>query len=324
MRPSDPQASETLVIVSRAMQEVVERLKVFVESDLPIILVGATGTGKSLLARLVHELSGRAGPFIDCACGELEPNLARSDLFGHVKGAFTDAIAAHVGKIARAGGGTLLLDDFQLLRRSVQYLLMRTLAEGVYEAVGGDREAAVGCRFIIGLGEDPDVLVDKGRMLADLRHRLGCAVVRIPGLAARSEDIAPLARAFLERYAERRANGGPRRFTRSAVRLLESVEWRGNVRELEWAVWSAYEVARGARSMVVDAEHVDQVVTAHAASFDRAASPEQKVVAVRLALKRAGGHVSRAAVLLGVHRNTILHWRVVGRLGTSLAGHGGD
>jgi transcriptional regulator of acetoin/glycerol metabolism len=76
--------------------------------------------------------------------------------------------------------------------------------------------------------------------------------------------------------------------------------------------------------MVVDAEHVDQVVTAHAASFDRAASPEQKVVAVRLALKRAGGHVSRAAVLLGVHRNTILHWRVVGRLGTSLAGHGGD
>jgi two-component system NtrC family response regulator len=308
MRSSDQQASEGLLVLSPAMHAVVERLQAFADSDLPIVLVGATGTGKSLLARWVHERSGRGGAFIDCPCGELEPNLARSDLFGHVKGAFTDAVAARVGKVARAGKGTLLLDDFHLLRRSVQYLLLRALAEGRYESVGGEREAALACRIVIGLGEDPDVLVERGRMLADLRYRLGAAVVRIPGLAERGQEIAPLARAFLERYAERRVNGGPRRFTRAAVQVLEAVEWPGNVRQLEFAVWTAYEVARDARADAIDAEHLDELVTA-GPRFDPRASPEEKEQVVAWGLRQRGGRVGEAAALIRAGRNTVGRWR---------------
>lgn len=235
MRASDQPASETLVVASRAMEEVVERLKPFVDCELPIVLVGATGTGKSLLARWIHEQSGRPGAFVDCSCAALDPNLARSDLFGHVKGGFTSAVANRRGFFALADGGTLLLDEFHLVEPALQRQLLEVMGARQYKVVGGSRPVDTDCRLVFGMAEDPTGMVETGRMLPDLRYRMGPIVVQVPRLPERREEIVPLAQAFLERYADRRANGGPRRFTRSAVRLLETVEWPGNVRELEYA-----------------------------------------------------------------------------------------
>ncbi len=308
MRPSDPQASEILLLVSPVMRDLVERLKAFVESDLPVTLVGAPGTGKSVLARLVHELSGRAGPFIDCSCGELVPELARSDLFGHVKGGFTGAVADRAGLFTLADRGTLLLDEFHLLDPPLQHQVVGAFGTREYWPVGASRAVERGCRFVFGMGEDPDVMLADGRLLPDLRSRMGPIVERVPPLAERREDIEPFARAFLVRYAERRANGGPRRFTRSALRLLEVVEWGGNVRELEFAVWSAYEVARHAGCDVVDAEHFTGIVKA-GPRFDQRSRPEEKARVIAWALNRSEGKVAQAAWLAGASRNTVGRWR---------------
>lgn len=308
MRSSDPQASETLLVVSRAMQELVEGLRPVLDCDLPIVLVGATGTGKSLLGRWIHEHSGRRGAFVDCSCAALDPNLARSDLFGHVKGGFTSAVANRMGFFALADGGTLLLDEFHLVEQALQHQLLEVMGARQYKVVGGSRPVDTDCRLVFGMAEDPGVMIEAGRMLPDLRYRMGPIVVQVPRLSERREEIEPLARAFLERYAERRANGGPRRFSRSALRLLEAVEWRGNVRELEFAVQAAYEVARYARVDTVNGEHFCGIVGT-GPLFDPRASAEEKEEAVSLALKRVGDRVGEAAKLLGVDRNTVRKWR---------------
>ena len=307
MRTSEPQASVTLLVVSPAMQELVEGLRPFLACDLPIVLVGPTGTGKSLLARWIHEHSGRRGAFVECPCGELEPNLARSDIFGHVKGAYTDAVTDRPGALALADGGTVLFDEFHRLRRSVQRRLVGAMGAGRYKPVGGSCTVKLTCRFVLAMGEHPDDMVGVGRMLDDLRSRMGPIVRRVPPLAERREEIEPLARAFLERHADRRANGGPRRFTRSALRLLEAVEWPGNVRELEFAVWAAYEVARYARANAVDADHFRGLVKV-GPQFHRRSPAEQKERTVAWALKQRGGRVGEAARLLGVDRNTVRKW----------------
>lgn len=307
MGASDPQASETLLVVSRAMQEVVGGLRPFLDCDLPIVLVGATGTGKSLLARWIHEQSGRRGAFVECPCGELEPNLARSDIFGHVKGAYTDAVTDRPGALALANGGTVLFDEFHRLRRSVQRRLVGAMGSGRYKPVGGSRAVDLGCRLVFGMGEHPDDMVQAGRMLEDLRSRMGPIVRRMRPLAERRDDIEPFARAFLERYAQRRANGGPRRFSRSALRLLEAVEWPGNVRELELAVQAAYEVARHALVDAVDVEHFRGLVKV-GPQFHPRSSAGQKEQTVAWALKQRGGRVGEAAKLLGVDRNTVRKW----------------
>ena len=308
MRASDQRASEIFVVASRAMQELVERLGPFVECELPIVLVGATGTGKSLLARWIHEQSSRRGAFVDCSCAALDPNLARSDLFGHVKGGFTSAIANRAGFFALAEGGTLLLDEFHLVEQPLQRELLEVLGTSQYKVVGGSRPVDSHCRLVFGMGEDPGVMAETGRMLPDLRYRMGPIVVKVPRLSERGEEIAPLARAFLERYADWRANGGPRRFTRSAVQLLEAVEWPGNVRELEVVVQAAYEVARHTRASAVGAEHFRGLVKG-TPQFRPRAAPEDKKMTVAWALEQVRGRVGEAGKLLGVDRNTVRKWR---------------
>jgi len=307
MRTSDPQASEMLLLVSPVMRDLVEWLKAFAESDLPVVFVGAPGTGKSLLARLVHELSGRTGSFIDCSCGELVPELARADLFGHVKGGFTGAVADRAGLFALADGGSLLLDEVHLLDLALQHQVVGAFGTRRFRPVGSSRVVERGCRLLFGMGEDPDAMLAAGRMLPDLRSRMGPIVVRVPPLAERREEIEPLARVFLERYADLRANGGPRRLTRSAVGMLEAVEWPGNVRDLEFAVWAAYEVARYTRADAVDVGHLQGLVTA-VPRFDPGSPAEKKTEVVAWALTQRSGRVGEAAALLGVDRNTVRKW----------------
>lgn len=142
----------------------------------PLLLVAATGTGKTTVAELIHSLSGRVGVLTAHTAGEFDRSLERSQIFGHDRGAFTGAAGRHIGVLEEAGDGTLLLDDFHHLRCSTQTLLLRVLDRGAFRRLGGSRDLPLPCRLIIGLAERPDVLVERGRLLAELRFRLGYSV----------------------------------------------------------------------------------------------------------------------------------------------------
>src|SRR2546426_6865599 len=177
------------IAVSVVMVDVLEKVRRYAESNTPVVLVGETGTGKSYLARLLHELSGRSGAFAEITAGELDPELAPSQLFGHVRGAFTGAVSQRVGLFGEAASGTLLFDDFHLLSSSLQYLLLAAFDLHAYRPVGTDRRLPVTCRLVVGLGEDPGALVESGDLLKDLRFRLGHCIVRLLPLAERQGGI---------------------------------------------------------------------------------------------------------------------------------------
>jgi len=143
----------------------------YARAHTPLLLVGATGTGKTTVAELVHALGGRAGPFVAHTARELDPNLERSQLFGHERGAFTGAGERHVGWLEEAGAGTLLLDDFHHLRRGSQMALLRALDRGAFRPLNARRDLAMRCRLIVGLEDRPEALLGRGRLMAELPYR---------------------------------------------------------------------------------------------------------------------------------------------------------
>jgi|SRR5690348_2465555 len=206
------------VAFSPAMLEVMERVHRYARAKTPVVFVGETGTGKSYFAEALHRASGRTGPFVDATALEIDPELARSQLFGHVRGAFTGADRAHVGLLGQAERGTLLLDDFHLMRRSVQATLLRALERGLYRPLQAERDVPVGCRLVFGMRHDPATLVARGKMLEDLRSRLGFMMVQLPPLGERRDEIPVLAARFLHAAPEATGvSGGPSAFTPEAL-----------------------------------------------------------------------------------------------------------
>lgn len=272
----------------------------------PLILVGATGSGKTTLAELIHAQSHRAGPFSAHTAGEFERNLEHSQLFGHERGAFTGAVDRRIGALEEAADGTLLLDDFHHLRRSTQTLLLRVLDRGLFRRLGGSRDLALRCRVIIGLTETPDQLVERGALLQELRYRLGYCVIRLPALAERREDIPALAVRFLALCPAQTEVEGPERFSPEVISLLQAALWPGNVRQLEMVVRDAYLRARGSR--LIRISHVADLVQLPI-RFMRWGDPAANARAVRLALEVARGRVDGAARLLSTSRSTIYHYR---------------
>ncbi len=221
------------------LRRMLERLQVAAQHDVTILLIGETGSGKTHLARLIHEASDRAKEaFLTVACGALPGDLIESELFGHTKGAFTSAHTDKDGKFLAAGRGTLLLDEIDVLTPEQQVKLLRVIETGQFEPVGSNTTLHVQARIIAASNLDLQPLVEQGRFRPDLYYRLNTLTFRIPPLRRRLPDIEPLARYFVHLHASRHGIG-PLSITQDFLQALVSYPWPGNVREMENAIRSA-------------------------------------------------------------------------------------
>jgi transcriptional regulator with PAS, ATPase and Fis domain len=216
-----------------SMLEVFRKLQKVATTDISVLITGETGTGKELIAREIHRRSNRVnGPFIVINCGAIPENLIESELFGHVKGAFTGAIASRPGKFQAANGGTLFLDEIATMGSDTQAKILRVLQDRRFMHLGGISEIQVDVRIIAATNIDLRQAVRDGRFREDLFYRLNVITVDLPPLRARREDIPLLASHFLEFYANENALS-PRKLSSDALRALVDYDWPGNVRELE-------------------------------------------------------------------------------------------
>jgi len=230
---------------SAAMQEIRETIERVADTDARILVMGENGTGKELVARAVHRHSRRAAqPFVEVNCAAIPEELIESELFGHVKGSFTGAIANRLGKFEQADGGTLFLDEIGDMSLSAQAKVLRVLQEGQLEKVGGNETSRVDVRVIAATNKDLLAESEEGRFREDLYYRLNVVPIRVPPLRHRREDIPMLIDYFLERVAE--SLGRPRKsLTAAAMEKLQAYAWPGNVRELRNCIERMVILSRG-------------------------------------------------------------------------------
>lgn len=229
---------------SKAMQNLYEMIESVAESDANILIVGESGTGKELIANAIHFRSRRSRrPFVKINCAALPKDLIESELFGHVKGAFTGAASEKAGLIGQADGGSLLLDEITEMPLELQPKLLRVLQERAYRRLGGDRVFPVDFRLITATNRDPRQAVTDGNMREDLFYRINTIELRVPPLREREEDIQHLAEHFLRTFAEKYQRN-VRSISQSAYARLFSYRWPGNVRELQNAVERAVLLCR--------------------------------------------------------------------------------
>lgn len=222
-----------------SLRQMLERLQVAAQHDVTILLIGETGSGKTHLARLIHEESKRAAePFVTVACGAIAGELIESELFGHTKGAFTSAHTDKDGKFLAAGRGTILLDEIDVLTPEQQVKLLRIIETGQYEPVGSNHTLSVQARIIAASNLELQPLVEQGRFRPDLYYRLNTLTFRVPPLRKRLPDIEPLARYFVHLHASRHGIG-QLEISQEFLQSLLTYPWPGNVREMENAIRSA-------------------------------------------------------------------------------------
>jgi DNA-binding NtrC family response regulator len=243
---ADPEAPLPGMLGSTpAMREVFRLTRKVADSSATVLLLGETGSGKEPVARAVHDLSPRrTAPFIRVNCGALSETLLESELFGHVKGAFTNAVDNRTGRFEAAHGGTIFLDEINSLSFTLQVKLLRVLQEHEFERVGDTRTITVDCRVIAATNRDLAELAEAGKFREDLYYRLNVVPIYLPPLRDHADDIPPLARHFLDKYS---AENG--RFVTSiapdALGYLKHYSWPGNVRELENYIERAVVLAEG-------------------------------------------------------------------------------
>ncbi len=301
----------------RRLLDVVDRIAT---TPATVLITGESGTGKSLLARLIHDRSRRAGRFVEVACGSLSETLLESELFGHVAGAFTGATSDRSGRFLQADRGTLFLDEIATASPALQVKLLRVLQQMQFEPVGGSHTHSVDARIVLATNDDLAQLVAAGRFREDLFWRINVVTLEMPPLRERTSDVLPLAAHFLSRAAAQ-AGRPVTGFTAEAAEALERHTWPGNVRELEHAVERGVFLGRG--RLVEFADLPPSVAAARgrepageAAPLKRAlAAPERQLIID--ALEKSGWRRDAAAKALGINRTTL--YKKLKRLGMDLA-----
>jgi DNA-binding NtrC family response regulator len=231
-----------LIGTAAPMQDVYDLIARVAPTDAVVFVQGASGTGKELVARTIHQLSRRRKQvFVALNCGAVSPQLIESELFGHERGSFTGADRAHRGYFERASGGTLLLDEITEMPVTLQVKLLRALETGAITRIGAEQETAVNVRIVAATNRDPEDAVSQGKLRADLLYRLNVFPIRLPALRERKEDIELLVTSFLGEL--NRGEDGEKQLTRAALERLQSYEWPGNVRELRNVVERAFIMA---------------------------------------------------------------------------------
>jgi Nif-specific regulatory protein len=233
---SEPPLPE-IVGSSPAMTGVYRLVRLAAPRSATVLLVGETGTGKEVIAKAIHKLSRRAdGPYVRVNCGALHENLLESELFGHVKGAFTGAVENKTGRFEAAHGGTIFLDEINSMSPKLQVKLLRVLQEREFERVGESRTIRVDARVIAATNASLEGLVERGQFREDLYYRLIVVPIVLPPLRDRREDISPLATFFVRRYAEQNKLTQVPDLSAEVLSALKAHDWPGNVRELENAI----------------------------------------------------------------------------------------
>ena len=294
----------SIVTAAPEMLKVGKTIERVASADVSVMLLGASGTGKELLARAVHEKSGRKGQFIAINCAAIPENLLEAELFGYERGAFTGAVKSNVGKIELAEGGTLFLDEVGDIPLPLQVKLLRFLQERVVERIGGRQPIAVDTRIVCATHQDLEAMIADGRFREDLYYRLAEIVVKIPSLAERSGDAVLLARHFVNRFG-RELNPAVQSLSPEAIGALDGYGWPGNVRELENRIKRAVIMAEG-KSLT--AEDLDLPGASDVEPLPinlRAAREVADRKAIRQAMSRTDNNISGAAKLLGVSRPTL-------------------
>ena len=294
-----------LITGAPEMLKVARTIERSANTNVSVMLLGASGTGKELLARGLHDASDRAGgAFVAINCAAIPENLLESELFGHEKGAFTGAVKTTEGKIEQAQGGTLFLDEVGDIPLPLQVKLLRFLQERVIERIGSRKSIAVNTRIVCATHQDLEAMIAAGTFREDLFYRLAEVVVKIPSLAERPGDAGLLARVFLARFA-RQINPQVKGFAADGLAAIDAWRWPGNVRELENRVKRAVIMAEG---KLVGAADLDLANTGQAEDNALNLKAAREVAdrrVIRHALARCEGNISNTAKLLGVSRPTL-------------------
>jgi two-component system NtrC family response regulator len=296
----------SIISAAPEMLKVAKTIERVATADVSVMLLGASGTGKELLARAVHEKSGRRGDFIAINCAAIPETLLEAELFGYERGAFTGAVKSNIGKIEMAQGGTLFLDEVGDIPLPLQVKLLRFLQERVIERIGGRQPIAVDTRIVCATHQNLDAMTADGRFREDLYYRLAEIVIQIPTLAERAGDAILLARHFVNRFA-RDLKTKVQCLAPDAIAAIDSYGWPGNVRELENRIKRAVIMADGKS---VTAEDLDlsrgETVGEDPMPINlRTARESVDRKVIRQALARTDNNISGAAKLLGISRPTL-------------------
>ena len=307
-----------IVAASEGMLAVCRMIEKVAPTDVTTLLLGESGTGKELLSRALHDLSPRKdGNFVAINCAAIPESLLESELFGHEKGAFTGAHKQTIGKVEVANGGTLFLDEIGDMPMPLQAKLLRFLQERVIERVGGRQEIPVDVRVVCATNQNPENLIKEGLFREDLYYRVSEIAINIPPYREREEGRLILARTLLQKYAkkQKRAING---FSEDAVAAIESYSWPGNVRELENKIKGAVIMADGKMVTAEDMQLSPEEDEPESLNLREVRSRAESK-AIRVALTRSFGNISKAAELLGITRPTL--YDLMNKYGLSAEGY---
>lgn len=290
---------------SPAMQKVLAMAQRVATSSLPVLITGENGTGKGLLAEYIHRHSSRAqGPFISVNMGALADGTFESEMFGHTKGAYTDAKAARIGRVELAEDGTLFMDEIANLPLAQQAKILRLLEDKLYERLGSSQTKRADIRVISATNADLQTLVAEKGFRQDLLYRLNGVTLQVPPLRERREDILALAGSFLA-AARQRYNSPVQGFSREACESLEKYPWPGNVRELQHVVERSLLLAQHEEIQHSDLQLPEQAANGSHSDLERMSLDEAETWLIRQALRRNHGNAAEAARALGISRSAL-------------------